>query len=210
MKEIAQTKIYSGAWITLAATAASVAFSLDPLISVFLSLIALIVGYRSLRVIHKHPELFSGSGIVIPALVVSVLVFLITAAVLGFSLLWPTQKEVAERQNITITTDEDAIAFADELRAGLAEHKPELAQPFDGALVMTLDWDEMNALGLSNPEWFAGNETFYLVSWEAASGSLVKLCSTAFTPTGDVALEPSCAVTEVVIESEEEEEMTAP
>lgn len=193
-------KIYSGAWITLAATAASVFLVLDPLFSVFLSLIALVVGYRSLKVIHKHPELFSGSWIVIPSLVVSVLVFLITAAILGFTLHWPTQKELAERQNRTITTDEEAIAFADQYRSGLSKQKPELAQPFDDVLVMTLDWDEMNALGLSKQEWFEGNETFYLVSWETAAGSLVKLCSTAFTTTGDVALEPSCAVTEIVEE----------
>lgn len=204
--ETPQPKIYSGAWITLAATAASVFLVFDPLFSVFLSLIALVVGYRSLKVIHKHPELFSGSGIVIPALVVSVLVFLITASVLAISLRWPIQKELAERQNRTITTDEEAIAFADELRADLAEQKPELAQSFDGALVMTLDWDEMNALGLSKQEWFSGNETFYLVSWEIAAGDLVKLCSTAFTTDGTVALEPSCAVTEIVEEEMENSE----
>lgn len=107
---------------------------------------------------------------------------------------------------ITITTDEDAIAFANQLRSDLSQHKPELAQPFDGALVMTLSLAEINALGLSKQEWFSGNETFYLVSWETASGSFVKLCSTAFTTIGVVALEPSCAVTEIVEEDTETEE----
>lgn len=102
-----------------------------------------------------------------------------------------------------ITTDEDAIAFADELRAGLAEHKPELAQAFEGALVMTLSLEEINALGLANQERFSSNETFYIVSWETATDTLIKLCSTAFTPTGVIALEPSCAVTEIVEEGNE-------
>ncbi len=199
-----QPKIYFGAWITLAATAASIFLVPNLLVSVFVSLIALIVGYRSLKVIHKHPELFSGSGIVIPALVVSVLVFLITTAVLGFSLYLPTQQELEKRQNITITNDEDAIAFADKLRGDLSVRKPELAQPFDGALVMTLNWSEVNSLGVTKQEWFTGNETFYVVSWEIAAGDLVKLCSTAFATDGNVALEPSCVVTEVV---EEEEDM---
>lgn len=130
----------------------------------------------------------------------AVILFLVTIVLLFTGCSTASEKQ---EKDITITTDEDAIAFADELRADFAPEKPELAQPFDGALVMTLDNEEMNALGLADPELPDANETFYLVSWETVSGNLVKVCSTAFTTTGAIALEPGCAVMEIVVEEDD-------
>src|SRR3989338_6291387 len=101
-------KVYSGVWITLAAVAASIAFFYLPLLSFPLSFIALVAGYRSLKVIHKYPELFTGSWILIPTLIITVLAVLINAAGLTLFLFIPEQKG----EKINIATDEDAIAFA--------------------------------------------------------------------------------------------------
>ena len=187
-----EQSFYRGVWITLFAAIISIgAFYISPeglTISLIFSVIALIAGFQSLRVIHKYPKYFKGEPIVITCIVIVSVIFITDLLIHMLPYIFPDNNY----ENISITSDEEAIKFV----ASIYSWEFNLSN-MGNPVVTEISPDK--AAKIIEVQNF-GNTSFdtskvYNIKWEKRyDNNLIRKCSTTFTHSGEVIEELNCII----------------
>lgn len=198
MRKLRQSRhFYGGIWLCLVCTLLAIwLFTRASLnLSLLFSLGALICGFQSLRVMYKEREHYRGTWLVIPCIIVSSLILVVSLSFHGITFLQPAYEAVS------LQTAEQAERYALDL-AGESEHYDLVRRMGQPAITQLSETKVKQILLL---EGYAESEiptlTFETSSaWKAdwqlsAQGDLGAVsCSTVFSPDGIVLLKLSCVV----------------
>ncbi len=198
MQKLKQSRhFYGGIWLCLALTLLGIwLFTRASLnLSLLFSLGALICGFQSLRVMYKEREHYRGTWLVIPCIIVSSLILVVSLSFHGITFLQPAYEAVS------LQTTEQAEAYALDL-ASESEHYDLLRQMGQPSLTQLSSAKVKQILLLEGYQEFEipsltfDTSSAWKADWDRdAQGELGAIsCSTVFSSDGIVLLKLSCVV----------------
>lgn len=196
VRNIKQSKhFYTGVWLCLVATLVAIWVFINHSLNwgLLLSIVALVCGFQSLRVMYKNKKQYKGTWLIIPCIIVASLVLLLSLSIHGITFMQPPYEEVS------IHNTQAAHNYALEL-VSESEHYglvKQMGQPtiteLPGDKVMKIlmleGYTQGEITGLSfdtSKAWKA--------SWNLDKGEDHFSCSSVFSPDGIVLLRLSCVI----------------
>lgn len=174
-------RIYVGVWATLFLALLPIAALLSGFGADYIplaSLLAIIIGFHSLRTIHKNEKFFAGVWIVYPCIVVSSVVVMAYIALFALVYFTPVNKPVS------ISTDEEAVKYA----VTIADVD---VSSFGTPTVMH---KSISAFAEKLQDTGVNASDVFIVSWEKADGNFTRLCGTTFTNEGLIVEDFACVL----------------
>ncbi|HIH46882.1 TPA: hypothetical protein HA297_01150 [Candidatus Woesearchaeota archaeon] len=198
MQKLRQSRhFYGGIWLCLAFTLLGIwLFTRASLnLSLLFSLGALVCGFQSLRAMYRERGYYRGTWLVIPCIIVSSLILVVSLSFHGITFLQPAYEAVS------LQTAEQAEQYAMGL-AGESEHY-DLLRRMGRPMLTELSASKVKQILLLEgyaefeiPTLTFGTSSAWKADWhlDAQDDLGAVSCSTVFSPDGIVLLKLSCVV----------------